>query len=52
MRRRSIVLGGLALVLGARLPARAGEIRDFDPKAFADAQAAGRSTIVNVFAPW
>lgn len=52
MRRRSIILGGLALVLVPRVPAHAGAIRDFDPKAFAEAQAAGRSTIVNVHATW
>ena len=52
MHRRHLVLGAIALMSTPVLPARAGEVKAFDPKAFAAAQEAGESTVVFVHAPW
>ncbi len=52
MHRRHVVLGSLALLLGPALSARAGDVKEYDAKAFAAAQDAGQSLVVFVFAPW
>jgi hypothetical protein len=51
MHRRHLILGALALTL---VPASAGvaEVKPFDTKAFAAAQEAGQSIVVEVHAPW
>jgi hypothetical protein len=51
MHRRHLILGALALTL---VPASAGMagVKPFDTKAFAAAQEAGQSTVVEVHAPW
>jgi hypothetical protein len=51
MHRRQLILGALALTL---VPASAcvAEVRLFDATAFAAAQEAGQSIVVEVHAPW
>lgn len=51
MYRRYLILGALSLTL---VPAstRAAEVKPFDAKAFAAAQEAGQSIVVEVHAPW
>jgi hypothetical protein len=54
MDRRTLIVASLALVAlgGTAVPAPAGSIVPFDPKAFAAAQEAGESIVVFVHAPW
>jgi len=51
MQRRQLILGAFALTL---VPASAvmAEVKPFDAKAFAAAQEAGQSIVVEVHAPW
>ena len=54
MDRRTFIVASLALVaLGASaVPAPAGGVMPFDPKAFAVVQEAGDRIVVFVHAPW
>jgi len=49
---RSLLAGLVAVVLLGALPAAAAEWKDFDAKAFAAAQQAGKPILVDVFAAW
>jgi tRNA A58 N-methylase Trm61 len=51
MHRRALIVGTLSLALARTRPG-AGEVVTFDRQAFAAAQAAGRSIVVFVHAPW
>ena len=51
MHRRRLILGALALGF-VPAPARADEVKPFDAKAFAAAQEADHSIVVEVHAPW
>ncbi len=52
MRRRNVLIGSIALLCAPALPTRAGEIKEFDPKAFSAAQEAGEGIVLFVHAPW
>ena len=54
MERRTLIVTSLACVAlgGTSVPAPAGEVVPFDPKAFAAAQQAGESIVVFVHATW
>lgn len=52
MHRRTLIVGTLGLAFAGTLPAGAGGIVNFDRKAFAAAQEAGRSIVVFVHATW
>ena len=54
MDRRTLLVASLAVVAlgGTAVPAPAGDVVNFDPKAFAAAQEAGDSIVVFVHAPW
>jgi hypothetical protein len=54
MDRRTLIVVLLALVElgGVAVPAAAGDVVNFDPKAFAAAQEAGEGIVVFVHAPW
>ncbi|MGH7333252.1 MAG: hypothetical protein ACREKS_11020 [Candidatus Rokuibacteriota bacterium] len=51
MHRRRLILGAFALTL-IPTPARAAEVKPFDANAFAAAQEAEQSIVVEVHAPW
>jgi hypothetical protein len=51
MDRRRLLMGAAAL-LGAPALARAGEVKPYDPKAFAGAQEAGESIVLAINASW
>ena len=51
MHRRRLIIGVFALTL-VPASARAAEVKPFDAKAFAAAQEAGQSIVVEVHAPW
>jgi hypothetical protein len=54
MDRRTLIIASLAFVAlgGTTVPASAGGVVPFDPKAFASAQEAGDGIVVFVHAPW
>ncbi len=52
MHRRTLIVGTLSLAIAGAWPAGAGQVVSFDRTAFAAAQAAGRSIVVFVHAPW
>jgi hypothetical protein len=54
MDRRTLIVATLALVAlgGTAVPAPAGGVVNFDPKAFAAAQEAGEGIVVFVHASW
>ena len=54
MERRALLVASLAFVTlgGAAVPALAGGVLSFDPKAFEVAQEAGEGIVVFVHAPW
>ncbi len=54
MDRRTLIGASLAFVAlgGTAVPAPAGDVVPFDPKAFAAAQEAGDGIVVFVHAPW
>ncbi len=54
MDRRILIVASLtfAALGGTAVPAPAGDIVPFDPKAFAAAQEAGEGIVVFVHAPW
>jgi hypothetical protein len=54
MDRRTLIIASLAFVAlgGTTVPASAGGVVPFDPKAFAAAQEAGDGIVVFVHAPW
>jgi hypothetical protein len=51
MRRRQLILGAFAITVVFPLAAVA-EVKPFDAKAFAAAQEAGQSIVVEIHAPW
>ena len=51
MHRRHLILGACALALMPASTAMA-EVKPYDAKAFAAAQEAGQSIVVEVHAPW
>jgi hypothetical protein len=50
--RRNLLIGASALLFLPSVSAFAGGARDFDPKAFHNAQEAGQSIVVQVHASW
>ena len=52
MHRRDVLIGSVAVLAASAGPASAVEIKDFDAKAFAAAQDAGRGIVVWVHASW
>jgi hypothetical protein len=52
MHRRDVLLGAAGLLVACAAPLNAAEVKDFDAKAFAAAQEAGRSVVVSINAPW
>lgn len=52
MHRRHLIAGALALTISGPVLRAAAQVKPFDAKAFAAAQAAGQGIVVHVHAPW